>query len=104
MSDYTPGPWAWQLFGKEYCLTGQHGMRPIVLATRKNGATSLVNGLLVPLDPNHPDAKLIAAAPKMFALLTSATDERVQREGVPECGWDNWNEDAIALIKEIKGQ
>lgn len=39
-------------------------MRPIILAVRKGALTSLVNGLLVPLDPKHPDAQLIAAAPE----------------------------------------
>lgn len=74
----TKGPWAWQKFGSEWCLTGQHGMRPIVLATRKNNPTSLVNGLLVPLDPNHPDARLIAAAPELFDLCKEIleSDER----------------------------
>ena len=66
MNKHTPGPWAWQKFGKEYCLTAQYGMRAIVLATRKNGPTSLVGGLLVPLIPDHPDARLIAAAPELL--------------------------------------
>ena len=69
MSDLkqTPGPWGWQLFGKEWCLVGQHTMRPIVLAVRKGCPTSLVDGLLVRLDPQHPDAKLIASAPDLAA-------------------------------------
>lgn len=72
-TEHTPGPWAWQKFGKEWCLTGQHSMRPIVLAyNRKIGMTSLVNGLLVPLDTNHPDAVLITAPPELLDNLRAA--------------------------------
>ena len=71
---HTPGPWAFQKVGKEYCLTGQHCMRPIVLANRKGNLTSLVNGFLVPLDPTHPDAKLISAAPDMYEALKAVGD------------------------------
>jgi len=66
VSQHTPGPWAWQKFGKEWCLTGQHSMRPIVLAVRGGRLTSLVDGLLRPLDPFHPDAQLIASAPDLL--------------------------------------
>lgn len=83
MSDeLTSPPWAWQKFGKEWCLTGQHGHRPIVLAVRKGALTSLRNGLLVPFDPEHPDAKCIASAPELLrqrdellAALEEARDE-----------------------------
>lgn len=69
-TESTPGPWAWQRFGKEWCLVGQWGMRPIVLSVmRKVGLTSLVDGLLVPLNPEHPDARLIAAAPDLLEAL-----------------------------------
>ena len=64
------GPWGWQEFGKgNWCLTGQYGMRPIVLAAaraRTNGLTSLMNGLLKPFIPDHPNSKLIAAAPELL--------------------------------------
>ena len=89
----TKGPWAWQKFGTKWCLTGQYGMRPIVLATRKGGPTSLVDGLLKPLDPAHPDAAFIAlsreAVPKLLAFIEqwdayAACPDNVNFQGVVE--------------------
>jgi hypothetical protein len=58
-------PVAWQKFGKEWCLTGQHGMRPIYLSVggRPTRTLQLLNhetGLLVPFTPDHPHAQQIA--------------------------------------------
>ena len=70
----TPGPVKWQKFGGEYCLTGQYGIRPIILATidveihRGSGHISHISNrnqetdLLYPLDPNHPDSRFIEEA------------------------------------------
>ena len=65
----TPGPMAWQKFGQEYCLTGQHGMRPVVLSVRpinfskaKLMLRDAKHDLLVDFTPDHPDAQLILAA------------------------------------------
>ena len=79
-SKFTPGPWAWQKFGKEWCLAAQYGCRNIVLSVlekgrgmRGHGAALAVRNdercVLVPLDPEHPDARLIEAAPEMYAIL-----------------------------------
>ena len=69
----TPGPLKWQKFGKQYYLTGQYGMRPIIFAT----VTAEIKGvcksthisnrdaesdLLIPLNPNHPDSKFVEEA------------------------------------------
>jgi hypothetical protein len=62
MSDkHTRGPLAWQRFGNEWCLTGQYGMRPIVLSVgmKPCGLRNLTNGLLVKFDPEHPDSRRI---------------------------------------------
>lgn len=63
----TEGPWEWQKFGKEHLLTGQWGMRPIILAhyPKGEGETCLTNrdaekDLLIPLSPEHPDSQFIA--------------------------------------------
>jgi len=69
---HTKGEWAWQKFGSFYSLTAQHGFREIIISAsqdEKNGLiyTSMNNdGILYPIDPNHPNAKLIAAAPELF--------------------------------------
>jgi hypothetical protein len=74
----TPGPWGWQKFGSEWCLVGQHSMRPIVLSVMvygpgKGSLTSLVDGLLRPFDPTHPDARVIGAAADLLAALRGQT-------------------------------
>jgi hypothetical protein len=63
---FTPAPWAFQKFGKDFYLTAQHGMREIILAGSKGGQLRMnQDGILLPVNPNHPNAKLICAAPKM---------------------------------------
>lgn len=64
----TKGPVAWQKFGNEYCLTVQHGSRRVILsASPRGGMTCLVDGMLKPLDPNHPDMELIVEAFNVYA-------------------------------------
>lgn len=70
----TPGPAKWQKFGGEYYLTGQYGIRPIILGTieieNQRGFGSIAHisnrnqetGLLYPLNPNHPDSRFIEEA------------------------------------------
>jgi hypothetical protein len=59
----TGGPWAWQNFGTLH-LTGQYGLRPIVLgpAGRKEMRVRNTDGIMVDLYPDHPDADFIAHA------------------------------------------
>lgn len=68
--EHTPLPWLWQKFGKEYFLTSQTKFRPIVLSGKK--MTSLVNGLLVPFDPDHPDANFLEHAVNSYEELLEA--------------------------------
>lgn len=79
---HTPGPWKWYDFGGELILhSAEHG-RPVVLRAGMDnslggwdppGRTMLYarndEGRLVPLTPDHPDARLIAAAPDLLAAL-----------------------------------
>ena len=56
---------AWQLFGHQWCLTGQWGHRPIFMAphTGPNGNIRVLEtGLLVALTPDHPFARFIVDA------------------------------------------
>ena len=68
--EHTPLPWLWQKFGKEYFLTSQTKFRPIVLSGKK--MTSLVNGLLVPFNPDHPDANFLEHAVNSYEDLLEA--------------------------------
>jgi len=64
---YTEPPWAWQKFGDKYCLTAQHGMREIILSANKGGNIEMnQDGILENIDPNHPNPKLISAAPDLL--------------------------------------
>jgi hypothetical protein len=80
----TPGNWAWFKTGECYHLMANQGMRPIVLSANAKDSKTIClacgeevdclgppfltsrddqRDLLTPLDPMHPDARLIAAAP-----------------------------------------
>lgn len=90
----TAAPWGWQKMG-EWMLVGQHSMRPIVLSARlqgpmkERGFTSLVGGLLVPFDPQHPDAKVIGAGADLGeSLLEMLRDGEGCVTGNPVCSID----------------
>ena len=71
---HTPGPWALQKFGDNYCLTAQYGMREIILAARGRKMVMNNDGILRPIKPHHPNAKLIAAAPDLLEALQRLID------------------------------
>ena len=66
---HTPGPWAWRKVGKDYVLWGDHGHRPIVLDGKSLRVRNFDRCVMVPLEDDHPDARLIAAAPDLLAAL-----------------------------------
>ena len=77
MSEHHKGPVAWQKFGKEYCLTAQYGMRPIILSVG-NGKLMLrdqATDRLIPLSPEHPDAKFIVDAYNLHDRLVKALEK-----------------------------
>lgn len=62
-------------------MTGQHGGRPIVLGTVRDRANRNIahisnngDGILVPLSPDHPDSKLIAAAPELLEACRAVSN------------------------------
>ena len=72
---FTKGEWAFQKFGKQYNLTAQHGRREIILSANLKGELVMnQDGILRPINPDHPNAKLIAAAPLMYEQLLSIVD------------------------------
>lgn len=81
----TKGPWAWQLFGDTPMLTAQHGMREIIIGAIKHpeigypipAMNNQKTGRLEDIDKDHPNAKLIAAAPDLlWALQVIVSDHR----------------------------
>ena len=75
---HTAAPWGWQRFGDTYSLTAQHGMREIIIGGIKHGQMGYpvvgmnLDGILQDVDPSHPNAKLIAAAPDMLKIIQEA--------------------------------
>jgi hypothetical protein len=61
--------------GKTFVLWGDHGHRPIVLDSYR-GKMRVRNEhiLMEPLDPDDPDARLIAKAPELLQALKDVLD------------------------------
>lgn len=81
MSDqavHTKEDWGWRNFGSGPVLVAEHGRRSAILAVGahiKGGREVIctnVDGILREIDPNHPDALLIRAAPNLARASASA--------------------------------
>ena len=76
MSAHTPGPWRWM---NAHALVADYGPRRAILTTppiHSDGSlrTRGDDGRLRNLDPNEPNASLMAAAPELLAALRGALD------------------------------
>lgn len=88
MSEHTKSPWEWHKVGKNWVLWGAHGHRPIVLDVFK-GKLRLRNAeqcLMIPFDPDHPDARLIEAAAELLETLKDVLAGGVEWDG-PTVGY-----------------
>ena len=80
MAKHTKGPWAWQAFGPTHSLAAQHGMREIIIGATKEKQMGYPivamnqDGILQAVDPEHPNAKLIAAAPALHEALSALVE------------------------------
>lgn len=98
---HTPGPWRWMT---AETLVGDHGRRPVVLTTTPLGglATGGNDGLLGRLSAEHPNARLIAAAPDLLKTTRAAwhTLQSILavRDGIPD---DSLRATADALLAAI---
>jgi len=78
MNKRAPGPWAWRKFGSIWCLVADHGARRIVLDAEVKGKNEIPilqtrdftdGSAMVELTPEHPNARLIAAAPDLLEAV-----------------------------------
>ena len=116
----TSGPVKWHKLGSIYHLIGQYGPRPIILSTvtvkQENHwypemcISNLVDGLLEPLKPDHPDSVFIQESwegwPEAInrAIAAESEVERLRKrlkETYVACSNSNCDylDDAVGLCK-----
>ncbi len=87
---HTAGPWAWQLFGDCHFLTAQHGMREIIISAIPHPQMKYpvpamnIKGRLQVIDPNEPNAALIASSPDLLRLLEMIIEARDSAMNTPD--------------------
>ncbi len=102
---HTPGPWEWlTLFGSSELVayikgeTFLNGQPRYKITADDGSACGEYNAII---DPDSPDARLIAAAPDLLAAL----EEAVEWDGHDETGEPAvWLSQARAAIAKAKGE
>lgn len=75
---HTPGPWAWRRFGDTYTLHADHGGGETIIGAIPHGEMKYpvvamsIEGRLSDVDPDHPNAKLLKAAPDLLKAAEAA--------------------------------
>jgi hypothetical protein len=125
MSKYhTPGPWQWRRFAKgerapfleaphsglllvmDFIRRGMNGAQPR-FATWDGKERGRMGGIMVPADKlnlaEHPDAKLIAAAPDLLAACVAALTEinRLQAALTNSLGIEPSSNAVAMMLEEV---
>ena len=86
---HTAGPWTWVKAGECYALEAAHQHRGVLDADGGKLRLTERGGGMVPFDPKHPDAQLMAAAPLLAEQVGRASLQllslRVGRLSAEEC-------------------
>jgi hypothetical protein len=114
MSAPTPGPWRWM---NDDTLVADHGRRRVIVTGGNCGAlqTCGSNGLLRHHSAEDENARLIAAAPDLLAVVRALSEfQRTYETNTQSPGWMPGNEfysnllmvivrDARAALKKAEG-
>lgn len=90
MSVHTPGPWTVGQSGDDYVVAGTWAG---VKGNRR--VLSIRLGVI----PSPANARLIAAAPRMLALLRSAPDMVAD-----STTWAKWDTERRAILRDVEGE
>lgn len=110
MSKHSPGPWRWRNFTGHWTLFADHGSRKVVLAADLNYVDGPVlvtrdfedGSILKEIDPNHPNAKLIEAAPDLFDSLRECV-VHCCRVGLDRPENSGWLDKARSILARASG-
>lgn len=102
-----PGPWTWRDFGNGLGLYTAHSGAKVVLAASMGPVGGRImargeDGVLEPLTPEHPVARVVEAAPGLLVLAEQAVAGYTQAGYVEPCVIDGLRA-AIAKARGTDG-